>query len=661
MFSIETNKFLGNSIRGLFYIFIALFPFINYMGHLYYGTTTRAENLFLLVEILAVIVGFALLNRKNKLSFSWSPIGLSLLLFLIIMFISGINGVNFLDSFWSKATRMTGLFYFLHLGLFYLLFSSFFNNSNHINNFLRVFLISTGIFSIISLFSTSFHFFGNSTFAAMYLYAAFLLSIYYVSTSEYIKNKWWRFFIPIIFIINPYLINRELWLGGLNIFKNPLDIIGEAQTSSIIMFFSIIILIGMFLISKIKRIKYRQIIIWSVVAIGLLLVSFASYSLVSSDGYLQKIYLKNASSARPIVWNLSKDAIKDRPLLGWGGDNFDRAFEDNYDNTLLENKNGPEPWFDRAHNIFIDQTIETGYTGMIIYILIYIVIIGSMLYVIFKSKEKSNQILASIIIVYTIGHFFELQTAFDTSISYIPVAIMLGLATIIFNRVYLYQNDKNKIYNIPVSARYILGSIFIGLFAYLLFVGTVPIIKAENINSQIRKVGTSEKRIPLYDGLFGSPVDKPAFIWRTSSDIQRGIAEVPVILENPQKVEGLKKEIEILIEEAEEYVGTHPDNYRMKLSLADLYIYQRLFNIDTLKEAQNVLDDAISLHPEIPQAYWMKSVAYLYMGKFSLAYEFAKKGYDLNPSIEQSQIIVDYIDRSIKTFPNIDLFYFGVK
>jgi hypothetical protein len=55
----------------------------------------------------------------------------------------------------------------------------------------------------------------------------------------------------------------------------------------------------------------------------------------------------------------------------------------------------------------------------------------------------------------------------------------------------------------------------------------------------------------------------------------------------------------------------------------------------------------------------MKSVAYLYQRKFDLAREWAKRGYDLNPNIEQSKKIVDYIERSIKTFPEIDFYTFG--
>ena len=71
-----------------------------------------------------------------------------------------------------------------------------------------------------------------------------------------------------------------------------------------------------------------------------------------------------------------------------------------------------------------------------------------------------------------------------------------------------------------------------------------------------------------------------------------------------------------------------------------------------------MLDDAIKLVPQSPQPHWMKAVGYLYMKKFDLAREYAQKGLDLNPRVVQSREVVRYIDDSIKTFPEIDLFFF---
>ena len=164
--------------------------------------------------------------------------------------------------------------------------------------------------------------------------------------------------------------------------------------------------------------------------------------------------------------------------------------------------------------------------------------------------------------------------------------------------------------------------------------------------------------MPLYRVMFGTPIDKHAFLWRTTTDFQRGISQNPAVLTKPEQVKGLKQEAALFSELFEEYVDTHPDHFRAHLNWADILIYQRLFNVDRLEDAQEVLDDAIELAPQSPQPYWMKAVAYVYMGQFAKAREFAKKAYNLNPDIEISKDVMEYVERSIRTVPEIDLYFF---
>lgn len=669
-FNFKHSEFIKKIMQWAFYVFIAFFPFVFYIDWLFYGTSSKAINLVIFVELLAIGFGILLLrNGKDRLSILKSPITLSLLILLIVSFVSSLSGVDFQMSFWSKTTRMSGLFYYVHIGLFYLFITTLFNEESTLKKLLKVFLFSTGICSIGALLSKdglnliltdvtwSGFTFGNSSFAAMYFYAAFLLSVYFVAIHKNLSQKWWLFFIPLIFIINPYILNRDVWIGNISTFGS---LIGEAQATSITVFVSIALLFVFWLLSKIKKVPTRKIAIWVCTSIGILFASIAIHSFLSTDGYLQKIYLQQASKSRPIVWNLSKESIKERPVFGWGVDNFDRSFEKNYDTALLEMKNGGEAWFDRAHNIFIDQTVETGYMGLIAYLLVYLSIFGSMIYVLVRSKNKNDQTLAVILIIYFIGHIMELQTGFDTTISYVPLALMAALSSFVFYKTYQAERGENSTRLILSShLHHAVGGIFILGFGLFFIIGTVPIVRAQKANGTIHTIGSSEKRIGLYPKLFGSPVDKASFVWRTASDFQRGIAAKPSVLENENTVKSLIKELAIYENEYKKYALAHPMDYRVKISLANTYINKRLFNIDQLNEAHAVLDDAISGFPNMPQAYWMKSVTYLYQRKFDLAREWAKKAHDLNPKVEQSQKIINYIDESIRTFPDIIFFRFG--
>jgi len=651
------------------YIFIALYPFVLYSGYLYYGTTTRSINLVLISGLMAVVFGVGLLQKKNTVTLIKSPVMFSLIAFFVVIVISGLFGVDFHTTFWSKATRMTGVFYFLHLGMFMFFLSALFKEKEKMIRFLNIFVVSSALFSLGSLlgrdgFNIIFtqkpwdgFTFGNSSFAAMYIYAGFMTSLYLLFRNAKDLRKWWHYVLPVVIFLNPYILSKDFLTGKVNILSNPSSVIGEAQASSVVFFVSIVFLFVLWLVFRIKKSKIRKNVLIGGIVVGSFACVYSLYSFLTPGGMIQEMYLKEASPARPIVWELSKYSIKEKPILGWGSDNFDKAFESHYDNSLLEKKNGNEAWFDRAHNIIIDQTVETGYVGTIFYIIVFISLIYSVLYVLIKSEQKEDRVLASVLLVYFVGHFMELQTAFDTTISYVSLAVMFILSVTLYSKV-RNDNKKNDSIIIGDTAQQFVGCVVVLLFLGLMFIGTFQIIGAQNANNTIRKIGSAEKRIPYYDSLLGSPVDLGAVLWRTSTDFQRGISQNPKVLENPKTVESLIKELGVIVESYEKFSMKSPNSYRVQINLASTYMYQRLFEIDNLDKAHDVLDRAITLAPKAPQAYWMKSVAYLYQRKFDLAREWAKKAHDLNPEIEQSQNVVRYIDQSIKTFPEIDLFMF---
>ncbi len=655
--------------RWAFYIFTFLFPLIRYEGYLFNGTSTRAVNTVLFIELLALVFGFALFSKRRRLSFAVSPITISLMVLLFVLSVSSLLGVDLATSFWSKATRTTGLFYFFHLGFLYLFFWFAFSEQNALRNFIKVFIISAGFFSLLSLLGQEGvgWFFaekawsgltiGNSTFAGMYLYSAFMLSIYFLYTHAG-RSKWWWYLLPAVFIISPYIINFGVWRGEVNILAQPAAIIGSAQASALTLFASMVALIGFWIASKIKKADTRRMLLLAVIGIGAILFAVGVRSLLTEGGRVQQFYLTQASAVRPIVWQSSGEAIKERPLLGWGVDNFDWVFQRNYNNRILEEKNGGEAWLDRAHNIFIDQTIETGYVGIVVYMIVYLILIGSLIYVIFYSKERSDSVLAVALLVYFVGHLAELQTAFDTTITYFALTCFAAMTGILFAKTRAARVKKESTvvspWPVQVTAAGVMVMFALGMFS----IGTIPIMKVEKANGAIRRVGSSEKRIPLYETLLSSPIDNGEFLWTTSNDIQRGISLDPKMIEDPKQREGIKKELDVIVSAYERYLEESPNDYRAILNLADIYIYQRLFEVDNLEKAHRVLDEAVALVPQSPQAYWMKSVAYLYQAKFSLAKEWAQKAYDINPGIEESARLVEYINKSVPSFPVITLYSF---
>jgi O-antigen ligase len=650
-------------IEYFVYIFISLFPFINLNYFAYGGTSTRSMALILLTTVFGIAVSISLFKKSSSIVISKSPIVVVLILYFISLIISGVFGLNPSISFWSVSTRTSGLWYLLNLGIFIGMISRIVADRVKQDRLILLLVLSTAVYSVLSLlspeglkflfdgYSSDAFTFGNSTFAGMYIFGAFVLSIYYLLKSE--KKKIWMYVLPLVLIINPNILNGEIWFGNFS-----KGFVGEARASSYVILISLLLMFIIWGISKIKTINKQAKVAYTFFAISIILVIISSISLLSSEGYLRKVYLSQASSARPLVWELSNNIISQRPFLGWGMDNFDRVYEVNYNNKLLQDEYGNEPWFDRAHNVLIDQTVDNGFVGLFVYFLVYVITIYILIQTSLKLKDSKDRILSCMVLVYLSLHFVELQTAFDTSISYPMLGFMLAVAINLNHRLKFENGGDEYVWKIHSPIKYIIAVLALIALFLQFFIGWLPFVRAQIANYNIAIAGSSEKRIKEYPALFGSPIDKHSFLWIASTELQKGISRNPSILSDPVKNKELKLEFAQLEKYYRDYVNDNTSHFRAKLNFAEVLIFQRLFGVNRLDEAQKILDEAIKLVPQAPQPYWMKAVAYVYMKKFDQARQYANIGLNLNPQITDSQKVVEYVDESIKSFPNIDLFFF---
>ena len=105
------------------------------------------------------------------------------------------------------------------------------------------------------------------------------------------------------------------------------------------------------------------------VYVSLLIIVLAGFIFISSNKFDQIIDSENRSSfhSRLIIWNTSKEIIKDNPIFGIGPGTFQEAYlsyAERFDKPYLEWA-VPQP-----HNIFLAFYLQTGLTGLIGFILI---------------------------------------------------------------------------------------------------------------------------------------------------------------------------------------------------------------------------------------------------------------------------------------------------
>jgi O-antigen ligase/tetratricopeptide (TPR) repeat protein len=125
-------------------------------------------------------------------------------------------------------------------------------------------------------------------------------------------------------------------------------------------------------------------------------------------------------TGRKLNWGMAWKGVQEKPLLGWGQENYGLVFNKYFNPGMY----GQEPWFDRVHEVLLDQMIAGGILGLIAYLLIHLSALLGVWSRAFNSLEKS--ILTGLMG----GYFFYLLFTFDNITSWILFVALLGFVAV---------------------------------------------------------------------------------------------------------------------------------------------------------------------------------------------------------------------------------------
>ncbi len=238
---------------------------------------------------------------------------------------------------------------------------------------------------------------GNPTFISAYLIFSIFFALYLFTQTHNRKLKILLGFIAFIQAAAVVLSNvRGAFLG-----------LGAAA------FFMII-----YAIWKYKNI--RHLLVGGLVIVfliyGLLFINRGS-PFLSNNSIVRRItnfsLQEETIKARFAMWRIALSGIKERPLLGWGRENYSLVFNTHFDPSFDAAGVG-EAWEDRAHNVFIDELIHGGTVGLLAYLFLLTAIFISV---------RSKPLFIALLIAYTVQNL----TGVDTLNSYLPFFIYIGL------------------------------------------------------------------------------------------------------------------------------------------------------------------------------------------------------------------------------------------
>lgn len=552
-------------------------------------------------------------------------------LYVLSIFIISFFGVNFYNSFWSTYERMTGLLIHLHLLGFFIATSSVLKKTDW-----RILLFSNGIFaSIVSIVSLYDRFIGidiidfvrgsttgNTSFLGTYLLLSVFLAFY------------------LLFKDNRYLSGIIFSIISLGIILNPG---GRAAFVSFISGIILFFLLWLFFEKK----GFLRIISAILISIGIILSLFGLYIVLTPSGQITEeilsYYNLGSIGGRTIVWEISKEAFLEKPLLGWGAENFQFGFIGYYNPCLGIPECGNDTYYDRAHNFIYDNIVSFGIVGLFFYIILFL----SPLFFLWKRyiKEEKLFIESSLFTSLFAAYLIQNLTVFD---------VVGSLVILFFIFAFISSLSKERDYDLEKTKEvsYIITAII--LFAFLLyFIIFVlnPYKGSSGVISSFRADAPVENKLEIADNaIYASPLGR--------GQIRKSLA-LRVLSSKETGVEGLE-ETSYYIDELKEGIEINPLDYNSYVLLGRLYLrYSNLLlSYDntseeiiekakkSIKKADEIFQRAIEVSPGKQNAYWYLGEAKVRQGEKEEGYSFLEKSVQLEPRNFQSQYyLIMMIDR----------------
>ncbi|MDP2736636.1 MAG: O-antigen ligase family protein [bacterium] len=354
----------------------------------------------------------ALNFKKHLPRFNW-PLALVIIFFLIQLAAAGF-GLDFYRSFWSDFERMEGVVSLIYLAVYLFLLQIFLRDKKDWLFYVRLILISSVLvslyglaqkFNILPVFEAGIgratSTIGNAAFLAGYLLMAVGLGVYYYF-NEAREN--YKYFTLAATALNLIVLLFTLTRGA---------ILGLAIGILVFLFLNAVFLSG-----KVRKNSF--IILLSVIFVFSAFYFFRSNFAGSKIGFINRMATISTEDGsvknRLLVWNMALSDFKLHPVLGVGMENFNVIYNKYYRPDISEN------WFDRTHNVYLDQLMAGGVIGLTA----YLTILGYLFFTLFKNRREDYYkfaVLFSLLVAYAVHNFFVFDTL-NTSFLYI---FLIGL------------------------------------------------------------------------------------------------------------------------------------------------------------------------------------------------------------------------------------------
>ena len=332
--------------------------------------------------------------------------------------------------------------------------------------------------------------------------------------------------------------------------------------------------------------------------------------------------------SRFIIWGMSIEGLKERPVLGWGMENYNQVFNKYYKPELWQQ----EQWFDRSHNIIFDWLTHGGILGLLAYLSLY----GSAIYVLWRGYVRSKlfenlavaAVFTSLLGAYFIHNFF----VFDNLVSYILFFSVLAFVHFLYaqtgkSTALTSAGESRALASLAITPAKLLGSAFVvlALVVSLYFLNVKPLLANTRLLQALKDANSQGQNVDLILSDFEKVFSYRTF--GTGEAREQLISYVNAIARSGVDPSLKDKAFKLSLSEFENQVKESPNDARGHIFLSAVYNH-----LGRNEEALSSAMRALKLSPKKQSIMFLVADYLLVLGDAQGAYEAVKTAYELDRS-----------------------------
>lgn len=392
-----------------------------------------------------------------------SPLFLAVSAFVLAYLLSSIFAYDPHAAFWSNYERGEGGFQMLHYYVFFVLLSLLLKRWQdwravfYLSLGAAVLMILYGVFAAAGvygfvgptrgadpgvsfwtkLFSPRFQgSLGNPAYVAPYLMFSVFYALYLWFSERW--SKWWP---PAIFF------------GGISVFFILFFFLSQTRGA----FLGAIAAILSSLLYLAFTLKNRRKLVVGIFA-AIVLIGGALFAARNSD------FIKAIPASRVLhiglgertvqtrlwTWQSALEGFKEKPIFGWGPENFSTVFDRHFDPRHFIPGQNSETWFDRAHSVLFDYLAGTGAVGLLAYAAMFAVFFWQLFSLVRSraggaqavSRLAESPVLQALVVGMLIGYLFQGLMLFDVLPIYVNLFLILAFGAANFQ--FINRNEQRN-------------------------------------------------------------------------------------------------------------------------------------------------------------------------------------------------------------------------